>query len=53
MAYEPRMMLNQHYNGPSWHLTEEALTEMNRRTHLTAKQTYRAQKKIFEVRRLK
>ena len=30
MAYEPCMMLSQHYSGPSWHLTKGALTEMNK-----------------------
>jgi hypothetical protein len=34
----------------NWHLTEETLTEMNRRVHLTTKQTYRAQMKTFKVR---
>jgi hypothetical protein len=34
----------------SWHLTEEILMEMNGMTHLTTKQTYRAQIKTFEVR---
>ena len=53
MAYEPCMMLSQHYSGPSWHLTKGALTEMNRMTHLTAKQIYRAQMKIFKIRRSK
>ena len=33
----------------SWHLTEETLTEMNERAHLTTKQTYRTQMKTFEV----
>jgi hypothetical protein len=37
----------------SWHLTKGALTEMNRRTHLTAKYTYMVQMKPFEVRGLK
>ena len=34
----------------SWHLTEGTVTEMNGRAHLTAKQTYRAEMKTFEVR---
>jgi hypothetical protein len=47
MAYEPRMTLSKHYSGPSWRLTEEAVTEMNGMMHLTAKKSYRAQMKIF------
>ena len=34
----------------NWHLTEETLTEMKGRAYLTAKQTYRAKMKTFEVR---
>jgi hypothetical protein len=37
----------------SWHLTKRTLPEMNEKVHLTAKQTYRAKMKTFEVRGLK
>jgi hypothetical protein len=53
MVYEACMMLSKHYSGPSRSLTEGALTEMNRRVHLTAKQTYRTQMKIFKIKRSK
>jgi hypothetical protein len=37
----------------SWHLTEKALTEMNRRVCSKTTQTHKAQTKTFEVRRSK